>query len=142
MTSDDSVSAVPESLGDGERAGTSKRRFRFTIKLILFSAVVYLFVIPLIPGFRAALEEIQQVRPSLLMLGLGLEIGALWCYAPLTKAALGDAGRGIGLDVLDTEDGVEALGFTQRTSTRLTALGNRRGLGCAALAAQQKSVRG
>ena len=95
MTSDDSVSAVPESIGGNERAGTSKRRFRFTIKLVLFSAVVYLFVIPLIPGFRAALEETQQVRPSLLILGLGLEIGALWCYAPLTKAALGDAGRGV-----------------------------------------------
>ena len=75
MTSDDSVSAVPESIGGDERAGTSKRRFRFTIKLVLFSAVVYLFVIPLIPGFRAALEETQQVRPSLLNSGLVSKLG-------------------------------------------------------------------
>ena len=93
MTTDDSGIAAPEGVNDDERVGTSKRRFRFTIKIILFIAVIYLFVIPLIPGFRSALEEIQQVRTSLLLLGLGLEIGALWCYAPLTKAALGDAGR-------------------------------------------------
>lgn len=95
MTTDDSGIAAPENVEDGERVGTSKRRFRFTIKIILFIAVIYLFVIPLIPGFRSALQEIQQVRTSLLVLGLGLEIGALWCYAPLTKAALGDAGRGM-----------------------------------------------
>ncbi|MGA1220808.1 MAG: hypothetical protein ACO3XP_09200, partial [Ilumatobacteraceae bacterium] len=95
MSVDDSGVAEPESVDDDERVGTSKRRFRFTIKLVLFLAVIYLFVIPLIPGFRSALEEIRQVRTSLLLLGLGLEIGALWCYAPLTKAALGDAGRGM-----------------------------------------------
>ncbi len=75
-----------------ERSSPPRRRFRFTLKLLLFAAVIYLFVIPLIPGFRAALEEIRQVRPGLLLLGLGLEVGALWCYAPLTKAALGDTG--------------------------------------------------
>jgi len=95
MSIDDSGIAEPKRVDDDERVGTSKRRFRFTIKLVLFLAVLYLFVIPLIPGFRSALEEIRQVRTSLLLLGLGLEIGALWCYAPLTKAALGDAGRGM-----------------------------------------------
>ncbi|MDA3016128.1 MAG: lysylphosphatidylglycerol synthase transmembrane domain-containing protein [Actinomycetota bacterium] len=78
-----------------ERESPPRRRFRFTLKLLLFSAVVYLFVIPLIPDFRAALDEISQVRPGLLLLGLGLELAALWCYAPLTKAALGDTGAGV-----------------------------------------------
>lgn len=78
-----------------ERDGAPRRRFRFTLKLLAFVAVVYLFVIPLIPGFRAALEEVRQVEPGLLLLGLGLEVAALWCYAPLTKAALGDAGAGL-----------------------------------------------
>lgn len=78
-----------------ERDSPPRRRFRFTLKLLLFAAVLYLFVIPLIPDFRAALEEIRQVRPGLLLLGLGLEIAALWCYAPLTKAALGDTGAGV-----------------------------------------------
>jgi hypothetical protein len=78
-----------------ERDGSPRRRFRFTLKLVAFLAVVYLFVIPLIPGFRSALEEVRRVEPGLLLLGLGLEIAALWCYAPLTKAALGDAGLGL-----------------------------------------------
>lgn len=79
-----------------ERDGAPRRRFRFTLKLIVFLAVVYLFVIPLIPGFRAAWDEVRRVEPGLLLLGLGLEIAALWCYAPLTKAALGDAGQSLG----------------------------------------------
>jgi putative heme transporter len=79
-----------------EREVAPKRRFRFTLKLVVFIAVVYLFVIPLIPGFRAAWDEVRRVEPGLLLLGLGLEIAALWCYAPLTKAALGDAGQALG----------------------------------------------
>ncbi len=90
---DNDGAAAGSDVAVGERLGTSRRRFRFTIKITVFVAVLYLFVIPLIPGFRSALEEIRQVRTSLLILGLGLEIGALWCYAPLTKAALGDAGN-------------------------------------------------
>jgi uncharacterized protein (TIRG00374 family) len=80
-----------------ERAVSPIRRFRFTLKLVVFLAVVYLFVIPLVPGFRAALDEVRRVEPGLLLLGLGLEVAALWCYAPLTKAALGDAGTGLTL---------------------------------------------
>lgn len=86
---------VTGELPEIERNTPPRRRFRFTLKLLLFAAVIYLFVIPLIPDFQAALEEIRQVRPGLLLLGLGLEIAALWCYAPLTKAALGDTGSGV-----------------------------------------------
>ncbi|MGA0970013.1 MAG: hypothetical protein ACO3U0_01870, partial [Ilumatobacteraceae bacterium] len=66
-----------------------RRRFRLTLKLLVVVAVVYLFVIPLVPDFRAALDEVQRVEPRLLALGLLLEITALWCYAPLVKASLG-----------------------------------------------------
>lgn len=72
-----------------------RRRFRLTLKLLVVVAVVYLFVIPLVPDFRAALDEVQRVEPRLLALGLLLEITALWCYAPLVKASLGDAGLGL-----------------------------------------------
>ena len=41
MTTDDSGIAAPEGVNDDERVGTSKRRFRFTIKIILFIAVIY-----------------------------------------------------------------------------------------------------
>jgi uncharacterized protein (TIRG00374 family) len=70
-----------------------RRRFRLTLKLLLFFAVAYYFVIPLAPDFRDALTELQRVEPWLLALGLGLEMAALYCYAPLMKAALGEPGE-------------------------------------------------
>ena len=70
-----------------------RRRFRLTLKLLLFFAVLYYFVIPLAPDFRDALTELQRVEPWLLGLGLGLELAALYCYAPLMKAALGEPGE-------------------------------------------------
>jgi len=82
--------AIERSPGELARR---RRRFRLSLKLVAFAAVLYLFVIPLVPDFRAALDEIRNVRPALLALGLLLEVFALWCYAPLMKAALGDAGQ-------------------------------------------------
>ena len=69
-----------------------RRRVRLTVKLLLFVAVLYYFVVPLAPDFRDALTELRRVDPWLLMLGLGLEMLALYCYAPLMQAALGDPG--------------------------------------------------
>jgi uncharacterized protein (TIRG00374 family) len=74
-----------------------RRRFRLTVKLLLFVAVLYYFVLPLAPDFRDALTELQRVEPWLLFLGLGLELLALYCYAPLMQAALGDAGSHLSL---------------------------------------------
>ena len=71
----------------------ARRPFRFTLKLLAVSAVIYYFVIPLIPDFQNALDEVQRVEPVLLAIGLLLELFALYCYAPLMKAALGDAGH-------------------------------------------------
>jgi len=79
-----------------ERAASgSGRRFRFTAKLLVFATVVYYFVFPLIPDFQQALRELRRVEPVLLVAGLGLEMVALGCYAPLMQSALGDAGREI-----------------------------------------------
>jgi hypothetical protein len=72
---------------------TSPRRFRFTLKLLAFAAVIYYFVIPMIPRFTNAASELRRVEPVLLFIGLALECVALYCYAPLMKAALGDAGE-------------------------------------------------
>ena len=69
-----------------------RRPFRFTLKLLAAMAVSYFFVLPLIPGFRSAWTELQRVRPSLLIVGLVLEIASLFSYALLTRAALGEAG--------------------------------------------------
>ena len=77
-----------------EREPDSKPRrpFRFSVKLLAFATVLYYFVVPLIPDFRNTLTELQRVEPILLGVGLALEIVALYCYAPLMKAALGSAG--------------------------------------------------
>ena len=75
----------------------TRRPFRFTLKLLAAFAVLYYFVVPIVPNFRDALDEVRNVEPALLALGLGLELLALWCYAPLMKAALGDAGHALSL---------------------------------------------
>lgn len=76
-----------------EETVKQRRPFRFSLKLLAFATVVYYFVVPLIPDFRNAATELQRVEPMLLAIGLGLELIALWCYAPLMKAALGSAGE-------------------------------------------------
>ena len=43
---------------------TARKRFRLTLKLVAFVAVLYFFVLPLIPGFRSAWTELQQVRTA------------------------------------------------------------------------------
>jgi len=68
-----------------------------SVKLLAFAAVLYYFVVPLIPDFRNAWSELRSVEPVLLAVGLGLELVALWCYAPLMRAALGDAGLPLSL---------------------------------------------
>ena len=75
----------------------SRRHFRFTLKLLLVLVVLYYFALPLLPGFREAWGEFGRIEPFLLVVGFTLEIIALWCYAPLMKAALGDAGERLSL---------------------------------------------
>ncbi len=71
------------------------RPFRLTLKLLAVSAILWFFVLPLIPGMRNAAHKARSVNPWLLGLGLGLELSALMCYSLLTKAALGDGGQAI-----------------------------------------------
>lgn len=56
---------------------------------MLIAAVLYFFVLPLIPGFRNAVSRLGQINAWLLILGMGLELTALFCYSLLTHAALG-----------------------------------------------------
>ena len=67
--------------------------WRSIAKFVAFGAVIYFFVLPVIPGFGNAANELRKVNPLLLVLGLGLELTALYCYSMLTRAALGDSGR-------------------------------------------------
>jgi uncharacterized protein (TIRG00374 family) len=97
----DTGEAEPPALVTGElppieRPGRPGRRhFRLTLKLLAFVAVLYFFVLPLIPGFRSAWNELRRVEPALLVIGFVLQIGALYCYALLTRAALGTPGHDI-----------------------------------------------
>jgi len=71
------------------------RPIRFTIKVVAFVAVVYFFVLPLLPDFRNAVDRLIEVQPGLLVLGLALQLAALFCYSLLTRAALGKAAEGL-----------------------------------------------
>ena len=67
------------------------------LKWLIFAIIIYFFVLPLIPGFGKAFSELSKVRPSLLVLGLGLEFSALFAYSLLTHAALGDSRHSISI---------------------------------------------
>ncbi|MCU0259728.1 MAG: flippase-like domain-containing protein [Ilumatobacteraceae bacterium] len=78
---------------DPSRPIPRRRPIRFTLKVVAFAGIVYFFVLPLIPGFRRAWTELQEVQPALLVVGLVLQLLSWLCYALLTKAALGPHGH-------------------------------------------------
>lgn len=72
-----------------------RTRFWRTVKFVLAAAVVYFFVLPLIPGFRSAVHDLHKTDPALLAVGIALQASSLFAYSLLTKAALGDHGHDI-----------------------------------------------
>jgi uncharacterized protein (TIRG00374 family) len=74
-----------------------KSGFRRTLQIVLFAAVVYFFVLPLIPNFRQAVNDLTKIDPYLLTVGFGLQSLSLFAYSALTKAAMGDEGNRIGV---------------------------------------------
>ncbi|HEY4333682.1 MAG TPA: lysylphosphatidylglycerol synthase transmembrane domain-containing protein [Ilumatobacteraceae bacterium] len=71
----------------------SRKPVRSVAKVLAFAAIMYFFVVPVIPGFGKAAQKLREVNPFMLVVGLALECTALYCYSLLTKAALGDSGR-------------------------------------------------
>ncbi|HEY0518436.1 MAG TPA: lysylphosphatidylglycerol synthase transmembrane domain-containing protein [Ilumatobacteraceae bacterium] len=71
------------------------RPFRFTLKLLAFFAIVYFAMVTIVPGVREATGKLRTVDPTLLALGLILEVSALFAYTLLTRAALGDEAQKI-----------------------------------------------
>jgi len=71
------------------------RPLRLTLKVVAGVLIVWFFVLPLIPGFRKAADDLREVNPWLLGLGLLLEVAALFCYSLLTMAALGEGAKEI-----------------------------------------------
>ncbi|MEY2627484.1 MAG: hypothetical protein RJB08_1243 [Actinomycetota bacterium] len=64
-----------------------------TLKTVGTAVVFYFFVLPLVPGFRKAWNDLFEVDKSMLLLGVFLEFIALLCYSLLTRAALGPEGE-------------------------------------------------
>lgn len=90
----EATSVGPGSVSIAPAVQKEKRKsLRSGVKLIAFAAVIYFFVLPLIPGFRNAATELRKVSPLLLVLGLGLELAALYAYSMLTKVALGESSK-------------------------------------------------
>src|SRR4249920_2102563 len=79
--------------GDASAVGHKKpwwwsKPARNALKIVAICFVIYFFILPLIPGFRRALNDLQKVNPALLILGLTLQLCALGSYSMLTRAAL------------------------------------------------------
>ena len=77
-----------------------RRPWMPAVKVTAFLIVLWFFILPLIPGFSRAASDLREVDPTLLLLGLTLEMGALFCYAPLMRVVLGAAGDGLSLSRL------------------------------------------
>lgn len=71
------------------------KTFRRTVQILVGGVIFYFFVIPLIPGFRQAVEDLHTIDPYLLFVGIGLQGFSLFAYSLLTRAALGEHGDDI-----------------------------------------------
>jgi uncharacterized membrane protein YbhN (UPF0104 family) len=74
------------------RAGGLRRTVSW-LRWTVFALVFWFFVVPLVPGFGEAIDELRRVDRSMLLLGTALEFAALWFYSLLTHAALGPEAR-------------------------------------------------
>lgn len=76
----------------GDATSSRRKVWVRTFKMVATAVIIYFFVLPLVPGFRQALDDLLDVDRSMLLLGVGLEFAALLCYSLLTRAALGPEG--------------------------------------------------
>ncbi len=79
-----------------ERAAFRRRAAGRTFKVLATVAVVY-FIILNIPGLRNAVDQLGEVKPGLLVIGLVLSFTALLCYSVMTRHALGPVGAHLSL---------------------------------------------
>ena len=83
---------MADGVETGDAASSRRKVWIRTLKTVGTAVIIYFFVLPLIPGFRRALYDLLDVDSSMLVLGVGLEIAALFCYSMLTRVALGPEG--------------------------------------------------
>lgn len=86
------------SPSDGKSVAEIAHRKRSVRRRVLSRAfkvsatvVVVYFIVLNIPGLRNAVDQLSDVQPLLLLIGLGLEMFALFCYSGMTRVALGSS---------------------------------------------------
>lgn len=67
-----------------------RKVFSRTLKFVLLAAVVYFFVLPLLPVFWGAVHDLKSIDPNLLFVGFALQGLAVFAYSMLTRTALGE----------------------------------------------------
>lgn len=83
---------MADGVETGDAASSRRKVWIRTLQTVGTAVIIYFFVLPLIPGFRRALDDLLDVDRSMLLFGVGLEIAALFCYSMLTRVALGPEG--------------------------------------------------
>lgn len=91
-TESPTVEGMAKGGAPGDATSSRRKVWVRTLKMVATAVIIYFFVLPLIPGFRQALDDLLDVDRSMLLLGVGLEFVALLCYSLLTRAALGPEG--------------------------------------------------
>ena len=91
-TESPTVEGMAKGGAPGDATSSRRKVWVRTLKMVATAVIIYFFVLPLIPGFRQALDDLFDVDRSMLLLGVGLEFVALLCYSLLTRAALGPEG--------------------------------------------------
>src|SRR5665811_1517180 len=64
---------------------------RVAVRLVLWPVVVSVIVIPLLPRFRNATVELQEISAFRLVVGCVFVMASIACYSGLTRATLVDA---------------------------------------------------
>jgi hypothetical protein len=54
---------------DPTRPIPRRRPVKFSLRIVLFAVVVYFLILPQIPGFRQAANDLSRVQPLLLLVG-------------------------------------------------------------------------
>jgi uncharacterized protein (TIRG00374 family) len=71
-----------------KQRSTTARNVRRSLKIIAFLFVFNFFVLPAVGGVRNAIDQLLQLDPWFLVLGVGLQLLALLAYAQLMRVSL------------------------------------------------------
>ena len=89
-----------------------------SLKTLAAAIVIYFVVLPLVPGFRRAWDDLADVEAPMLLIGVSLQFAALLCYSLLTRAALGPDGEHLNPLSRESRVPTQALPWPRRASGR------------------------